>query len=52
MIVARSRRGHTDVFHGRVVWVLRTSGSRFAIRAKRIDLLDADRPLPALTSVF
>jgi hypothetical protein len=52
MIVARSRRDHTDVFHGRVAWVLRPSGSRFTIRVKRIDLLDADQPLPTITSVF
>ena len=52
MIGARIRREHTDVFHGRVVWVLRRAGSRFAIRVKRVDLLDADRPLPVLTSVL
>jgi benzoate/toluate 1,2-dioxygenase beta subunit len=49
MVVGRIRRGRTDVFHGRVVWVLQCSGSRFAIRVKRVDLLDADQPLPSLT---
>ena len=34
---------------GRVAWVLRTAGSQFAIRTKRIDLVDADQALPALT---
>jgi len=52
MIVARSRRGQTDVFHGRVAWVLRAFGSQFAIRVKRVDLLDADQPLPSITSVL
>jgi benzoate/toluate 1,2-dioxygenase subunit beta len=52
MIIARSRRDHTDAFHGRVAWVLRPTGSRFTIRVKRIDLLDADQPLPAMTAIF
>jgi hypothetical protein len=52
MIVARSRRGHTDVFHSRVTWVLRPSGNQFAIHVKRVDLLDADQPLPSITSVL
>jgi 3-phenylpropionate/cinnamic acid dioxygenase small subunit len=48
-VIARVRRDHTDVFHGRVVWVLRCSDTGFTIRVKRVDLLDADQPLPALT---
>jgi hypothetical protein len=49
MVVARTRRERTDVFHGRAAWVLCDSGSQLAIRTKRIDLVDADQPLPALT---
>jgi 3-phenylpropionate/cinnamic acid dioxygenase small subunit len=48
-VIARTRRRNTDVFHGRVAWVLRAAGTDFAIRLKRVDLLGADRPLPALT---
>jgi 3-phenylpropionate/cinnamic acid dioxygenase small subunit len=49
MVVARTRPGRSDLFHGRVVWVLCDSDRRLAIRTKRIDLVDADQPLPALT---
>jgi 3-phenylpropionate/cinnamic acid dioxygenase small subunit len=49
LAVSRMRRGHTDTFQGRVAWVLQRSEGGFAIRAKRIDLLDADQPLPSLT---
>ena len=49
MIVAQSRRERTNTFHARVVWTLLRSGAQLAIRGKRIDLLDADGPLPALT---
>jgi benzoate/toluate 1,2-dioxygenase beta subunit len=48
-IIARSRRGTTDVFHGRVAWVLRCGEGALAIRLKRIDILGADQPLPPLT---
>jgi hypothetical protein len=37
------------VFHGRVVWALRRAGEGFRITVKRIDLLNADQPLPPLT---
>jgi benzoate/toluate 1,2-dioxygenase subunit beta len=52
MAVARVRGERTDHFHGRVAWVLRRSGNRFAIRVKRVDLLDADQPLPSMTTIL
>lgn len=48
-VIARTRRGNTDVFHGRAAWVLRDSSSGLTIRVKRVDLLGADQPLPSLT---
>jgi benzoate/toluate 1,2-dioxygenase subunit beta len=50
--IARCRGNSTDVFHGRITYVLRSSGSGISIRMKRIDLINSDRPLPALTFVL
>jgi len=49
MVVAQQRLGVKREFHARVVWLLREDGTSFRIRQKRIDLIDADQPLPALT---
>ena len=48
-IITRLRRQVTDVLPGRVEWLLRPFGDSFVIRMKRIDLLHAQDPLPALT---
>jgi benzoate/toluate 1,2-dioxygenase beta subunit len=48
-IVGRARQGVVQQFHGRTVWVLRPSGDTFAIRLKRIDLLNANDPMTLLT---
>ena len=48
-IIARLRREETDTFHTRASFVLRPDGDSFRIRVKRLDLLGADLPLPALT---
>jgi benzoate/toluate 1,2-dioxygenase subunit beta len=47
--VARLRLGTCRLFHLRTAWVLRPDGDSFKIRMKRIDLLDAQEPLPLLT---
>jgi benzoate/toluate 1,2-dioxygenase beta subunit len=49
MVVVRARLGETREFHARVSWSLRDTGDSFRIRRHRIDLIDADEPLPALT---
>lgn len=49
MVVMRSRLGERVDFPARVSWLLRSLGDTFRIRQKRIDLLDADQPMPALT---
>jgi 3-phenylpropionate/cinnamic acid dioxygenase small subunit len=49
-VVSRLRRGTTDVFPGRCTWILRPGGPfGYRIALKRMDLLHADQPLPALT---
>jgi benzoate/toluate 1,2-dioxygenase beta subunit len=48
-VVARLRRGVCDTFHARMAWVLRPDGASFAIRLKRVDLLESQEPLPLLT---
>jgi benzoate/toluate 1,2-dioxygenase subunit beta len=49
LVVARLRPGAPDLFHGRVTYVLRPAGDSFTIAVKRVDLIDADQPLPAMT---
>ncbi|HVW41701.1 MAG TPA: aromatic-ring-hydroxylating dioxygenase subunit beta [Amycolatopsis sp.] len=48
-VVGRSRRGTTETFHARTVWILRPTGDDFVIVVKRVDLLNAADPLPVLT---
>ena len=48
-LIARLRREETDTFHARATFVLRPEGASYRIRVKRLDLLGADLPLPALT---
>jgi benzoate/toluate 1,2-dioxygenase beta subunit len=47
--ISRSRPGDVERFDGRVVWVLRPYPSGLKIRVKRVDLVNADQPLPLLT---
>ena len=48
-VVGRSRQGRVDTFHARTRWVLREAGDSMLIVMKRIDLLNAQDPLPVLT---
>jgi benzoate/toluate 1,2-dioxygenase subunit beta len=48
-VVGRARQGRIDTFHARVRWVLRDRGDSLLIVMKRIDLLNAQDPLPVLT---
>jgi benzoate/toluate 1,2-dioxygenase subunit beta len=48
-VIGRARKGRIDTFHARVRWVLRDSGDSLLIVMKRIDLLNAQDPLPVLT---
>ena len=48
-VIGRARPGRTDTFHARIRWVLRDSGDCVLIAMKRIDLLNAQDPLPVLT---
>jgi benzoate/toluate 1,2-dioxygenase beta subunit len=48
-VIGRARQGRVDTFHARVRWVLRDSGDSLLIVMKRIDLLNAQDPLPVLT---
>jgi 3-phenylpropionate/cinnamic acid dioxygenase small subunit len=48
-VIGRARQGRVDTFHSRVRWVLRDSGDSLLIVMKRIDLLNAQDPLPVLT---
>ena len=48
-VIGRARQGRTDTFHARIRWVLRDSGDALLIVMKRIDLLNAQDPLPVLT---
>jgi benzoate/toluate 1,2-dioxygenase subunit beta len=47
--IARVRQGTCDVYYARTVWALRPAGVNLKIRMKRIDLLNAQEPLPLLT---
>jgi 3-phenylpropionate/cinnamic acid dioxygenase small subunit len=48
-VIGRSRLGRVDTFHARIRWVLREAGDSMLIVMKRIDLLNAQDPLPVLT---
>jgi benzoate/toluate 1,2-dioxygenase beta subunit len=48
-VIGRSRQGRVDTFHARIRWVLRAAGDSMLIVMKRIDLLNAQDPLPVLT---
>jgi benzoate/toluate 1,2-dioxygenase subunit beta len=48
-VIGRARPGRMDTFHARVRWVLRDDGDSLLIVMKRIDLLNAQDPLPVLT---
>jgi benzoate/toluate 1,2-dioxygenase subunit beta len=48
-VIGRGRQGRIDTFHARVRWVLRDRGDSLLIVMKRIDLLNAQDPLPVLT---
>ena len=48
-VIGRSRQGRVDTFHTRIRWVLREAGDSMLIVMKRIDLLNAQDPLPVLT---
>ena len=48
-VIGRARQGRIDTFHARVRWVLRDRGDSLLIVMKRIDLLNAQDPLPVLT---
>jgi 3-phenylpropionate/cinnamic acid dioxygenase small subunit len=48
-VIGRARQGRTDTFHARIRWVLRERGDALLIVMKRIDLLNAQDPLPVLT---
>jgi benzoate/toluate 1,2-dioxygenase subunit beta len=50
--IARCRANTTDVFYGRITYALRGSPDGLSIRMKRIDLINSDRPLPALTFIL
>jgi benzoate/toluate 1,2-dioxygenase beta subunit len=48
-VIGRSRQARIDTFHARLRWVLRDTGDTLLIVMKRIDLLNAQDPLPVLT---
>jgi 3-phenylpropionate/cinnamic acid dioxygenase small subunit len=48
-VIGRARQERTDTFHARTAWVLRETDGSFGIVMKRIDLLNAQDPLPVLT---
>jgi len=48
-VLDRWRPDAPDTFAGRITYVLRRHHDSFQIRLKRLDLIDADQPLPALT---
>ncbi|MCU1346561.1 MAG: Biphenyl dioxygenase subunit beta [Acidimicrobiia bacterium] len=48
-VLSRWRPGAPDTFVGRVTYVLRPHGDTFRMRVKRLDLIDADQPQPAMT---
>jgi benzoate/toluate 1,2-dioxygenase beta subunit len=48
-VIGRARQGRTDTFHARTAWILRDSGESLEIVMKRVDLLNAQDPLPVLT---
>lgn len=48
-VIGRVRHERTQTFHARVAWILRESGDTFGIAMKRVDLLNAQDPLPVLT---
>jgi benzoate/toluate 1,2-dioxygenase subunit beta len=48
-VIGRARQGRVDTFHARIRWVLREAEGALLIVMKRIDLLNAQDPLPVLT---
>jgi benzoate/toluate 1,2-dioxygenase subunit beta len=48
-VIGRTRPGRVDTFHARIRWVLREAGDSMLIVLKRVDLLNAQDPLPVLT---
>ena len=48
-VIGRARHDSVDTFHARITWVLRETGGSFGIVMKRVDLLNAQHPLPVLT---
>jgi 3-phenylpropionate/cinnamic acid dioxygenase small subunit len=48
-VIGRARQGRVDTFHARIRWVLRAAEGSLLIVMKRIDLLNAQDPLPVLT---
>jgi 3-phenylpropionate/cinnamic acid dioxygenase small subunit len=48
-VIGRARQGKVDTFHARIRWVLRDGGDSLSIVMKRVDLLNAQDPLPVLT---
>jgi benzoate/toluate 1,2-dioxygenase subunit beta len=48
-VIGRARQGRIDTFHARIRWVLREAGDSLLIVMKRVDLLNAQDPLPVLT---
>jgi benzoate/toluate 1,2-dioxygenase subunit beta len=48
-VIGRARQGRVDTFHARIRWVLREAEGSLLIVMKRIDLLNAQDPLPVLT---
>jgi benzoate/toluate 1,2-dioxygenase subunit beta len=48
-VIGRARHGRIDTFHARIRWVLREHADSLLIVMKRVDLLNAQDPLPVLT---
>jgi benzoate/toluate 1,2-dioxygenase subunit beta len=48
-VIGRARQGRVDTFHARIRWVLREAEGSLLIVMKRVDLLNAQDPLPVLT---
>jgi benzoate/toluate 1,2-dioxygenase beta subunit len=48
-VIGRARQGRVDTFHARIRWVLREAEGAVLIVMKRVDLLNAQDPLPVLT---
>ena len=48
-VIGRARQGRVDTFHARIRWVLRAAEDSLLIVMKRVDLLNAQDPLPVLT---